>query len=143
MAVTKYCTDEDIALVRAGTHPIPGEVIAALISEIRDLKHKSKNPVERHFPPGQPKGSNDTRCSIATWDLQVRFIVKAQAAEFVKRIIAEEIDYDVQMIKLDMQPEIFEVRIEEMSWANNLQRIASLLLEVDYHDVFSSGEYDD
>ncbi len=94
----------------------------------------------RHFPAGQPKSHNNSKCSIATWDLQVRFLVKEQAAEFVKRIIAEEIDYDVQMVKLDMLPDLFEVRIENMCWANNLRRIAKLLLEVDYHDGIS---YDD
>lgn len=77
------------------------------------------------------------RASIATWSMQVRFLVKEQQAKFVKLLLNEEVDYDVRSY-LDWCPtenrNVYWVEISTMSWANNLVRVGELMKKVDYRD---------
>lgn len=73
--------------------------------------------------------------SICNWSLRASFLTKEQAAKAVRKILKEEIDFNVSY-----EPEMGGTRthhvvsVEDMPWATNLSTVAKILESVDYDD---------
>lgn len=90
--------------------------------------------MKKVFEKGQPVVRG--RSAIVHWDLYISFLCKEQLAKFIKLMLKEEIDYKISVgIERgdSVTPDIWTLTIHDMSWANNLTRIGTLLEKVDYH----------
>ena len=81
------------------------------------------------------KPVKDGRASICNWSLRASFLTKEQAVKAVRKILKEEIDFNVSFeAELDATRTHFVVNVDDMSWANNLSTVARILESVDYDD---------
>lgn len=76
------------------------------------------------------------RASICNWSLEFSFRTRQQVVKFIDLLLKDEIDFhfEYEYIMTD-KDYLYTVRIHDMSWADNLQRVAGYLKEVDYSDV--------
>ncbi len=81
------------------------------------------------------------RASIATWNLTVSFRTKKQAQKVVEGILSDEISWNFTYSEDSISEHdgvtrtIFTVSVEDMAWANNLQRLAAFIKAADYQDA--------
>lgn len=73
------------------------------------------------------------RASVCYWTLEAKFLTKAQAVGAVKRLMAEDVDFDVSFAHShDGAHDVYVVSIKRMAWAANLATVAKILAKVDH-----------
>lgn len=73
------------------------------------------------------------RTSICSWSLRADFKTKYQAKTAIKKILDQDIDFNVEYEKYYSETdELYSVVITGMFWAENLSTVAEILKEVDY-----------
>jgi hypothetical protein len=84
--------------------------------------------------------------SICHWSLSFSFYTKEQCERFISEYMKEAIlvnfNYRVE-IGDGSKPYQYVVDIDDMSWANNLTRVAKILEKIDYQDEELHGCYED
>ena len=86
------------------------------------------------FDQGQP--TIRSRACVIHSDLELRFLSKEQRNLFIHDLIADELSFDFQV---ETNPgdsltlAVYTVTINDISWANNLMRIAELADKYDYN----------
>lgn len=73
--------------------------------------------------------SKDVR-SVCHWELTAQFRTRVQAEMFIGLMMSDEIVPSFTYTPNDVDG-IYIIEVHDMAWANNLERIAALLVECD------------
>jgi len=84
------------------------------------------------YPKGQPTVRG--RASVLHTDVKITFQEKHQLDEIMTYLVEEGLQFSFERIGGDsLTPDVFELEIYEICWANNVTRLFKKLEEFDYN----------
>lgn len=85
------------------------------------------------YPKHQPTVRR--RASVINTDITIRVLEKHQLDEIMPYLVEEGLQFNFERIAGDsLTPDVFELQIYEICWANNVTRLFQKLEELDYNE---------